>query len=109
MLNPQARFAPSAPSKAWRPLGAQAAYTFNIWPEGGVWSLQGESLEQLVFTSGAEAERQGRRLALCISRLGQDVQLNVYDARNLLMGTIKYFGGEAGSQSRPAEGHTWVH
>ena len=58
-----------------------------IWvsPLADGWAVLCSGLEPLVFRSGARAEAQARHLAVCLARLGQEIQVRVLDrARNLV-------------------------
>jgi hypothetical protein len=68
---------------------------FTVRPAAEGWRVLGGDVEDVVFESGAQAERQARRLALAVARLGRDAKVNVYDARDVLVGAISYFGCEA--------------
>lgn len=81
---------------------------FKVWSAGGAWCLQGAAFESLMFLSEADAEREGRRLARCLAGLGQDAQVQVYDARDLLSGTARYFAEDEPSATRSASDHVPV-
>lgn len=88
----------SGPSKGSPMIDAPISAVFHIRPDGPGWCLQGEDLQPLIFGSGAAAERQGRFLAQRLAELGCDVRVNVYDLRDLLVGTIKFFAFEGRSE-----------
>jgi hypothetical protein len=79
----------------WSPAGRELPVLFTVRPAAGGWRLQGEDLEDTLFANGAEAERQARRLALGVARVGRDAKVNVHDARDVLVGAVSYFGCEA--------------
>ncbi|WP_068875712.1 MULTISPECIES: hypothetical protein [unclassified Phenylobacterium] len=66
---------------------------FSVRPlRSGGWRLQGDEMETVVFNRGGHAERQARALAQGVARLGRDAKVNVYDAGDRLVGSIRYYG-----------------
>jgi hypothetical protein len=77
---------------SWSPTGEAEVTFLAVRPIGSAWCVQGEHVESLVFRTGALAERAARRLARAMAQVGADARVSVYDARNVLVGTMSYFG-----------------
>lgn len=77
---------------AWSSAGSEGvAFLLVVCALGAGWRLDGEGLQPVVFARGGDAERQGRRLARSVARLGRDAKVNVYDASGQLAGAITYY------------------
>ncbi|HEY0648082.1 hypothetical protein [Phenylobacterium sp.] len=85
------------------------ASLFSVRPLGSGWRLQSDGLEPIVFARGGHAERQARRLAACIARLGRDARVNVYDAHDQLTGSISYFGCRAPPRPDASARYPWAY
>jgi hypothetical protein len=90
------------------PAGRALAAHFTVRPAAGGWRVQGDDIEDVMFASGAEAERHARRLALSVARSGQDAKVNVYDIRDTLVGAISYFGCEARPEPETSRRYPWA-
>lgn len=56
-----------------------------VSPLADGWAVRCAGIEPLVFLSGGRAEAYARRLALCLAKLGREVQVRIHDrARNLV-------------------------
>lgn len=77
---------------AWSSVGSEGvAFLLVVCALGSGWRLDGEGFQSVVFARGGDAERQGRRLARSVARLGRDAKVNVYDASGQLAGAITYY------------------
>lgn len=77
---------------AWSSAGSEGvAFLLVVCALGSGWRLDGEGFQPVVFARGGDAERQGRRLARSVARLGRDAKVNVYDASGQLAGAITYY------------------
>lgn len=94
---------------AWSSTGAEGIACLLIvraCPMG--WRLEGEGFEPVVFARGGDAERQGRRVAKSVARLGRDAKVNVYDARDQLAGAITYYACRTPPGADAARRYPWA-
>ena len=95
--------------QAWSPAGAEGVacvLVVRACPMG--WRLEGEGFEPVVFARGGDAERQGRRVAKSVARLGRDAKVNVYDARDRLAGAITYYACRTPPGADAARRYPWA-
>lgn len=63
-----------------------------VRPVGGGWAVASDCWgERLLFSSGAAAESQARRISECLAAIGFDARVDVYDRQNVLVGTFRLF------------------
>lgn len=63
-----------------------------VRPVGGGWAVISHHWgERLLFSSGAAAESQARRISECLAAIGLDARVDVYDRRNVLVGAFRLF------------------
>jgi hypothetical protein len=94
---------------AWSGAGVEGvACLFTVRSCGAGWRLEGEGLESMVFAHGGDAERQGRRVAKSVARLGRDAKVNVYDAGDRLVGAISYYACRAAPGPEAARRYPWA-
>lgn len=79
-------------SYAWSPSGEPPLRELSVHPADGGWCVEAEGLAALVFTRGAQAEQQAKALGRAFAASGFDALIRVHDAREVLVGTVRYFG-----------------
>ena len=75
-----------------------------VRPAAGGWTVETGISGQLMFLSGAEAERAARALAAAFAKAGEDATVSVSDRRGAIVGTIDYHppGAEPRREARRA-------
>lgn len=107
-LNPRPGEGAGLP-QAWSAAGeGVVAQLFSVRPCPTGWRVQGEGLEPLVFARGGHAERQARRLAKGVARLGRDAKVNVYDARGELAGAISFYACRSPPDQDASRRYPWA-
>ncbi|HEX7945866.1 MAG TPA: hypothetical protein VF495_14430 [Phenylobacterium sp.] len=93
---------------AWAGDGGGVPQLIAVRACGAGWQVHAEAFKDILFASGAAAERAARRLALAIAETGTDAKVNVYDARGALVAAIEYFAGATPPGAKVFRHYPWA-